>query len=387
MWPYIVVFMIVWLAAFEEYVFKSRKLYPISAITFLLFCALRFETGYDWPQYKEIFYSLPEIYNSSLLELLTLSFLYGKEPLYIIYTSLLKSLTNEFQILIFLSSLFQVAVFTLFLRRVTTYRATVFAATVTWVVFTLYFSVIRQAMAVSFFMLFLLAYHDKKHIKAIAYGLAAMMFHYSAILYFIFFAFALSNPSKRTLAVLIGIGAVLAVGGQAAPSVFELVGNLIPIEFITNKLAWYVEQDAPSNILEKAYSVIFATVMGAILLNVKNANLLGIRKIVYVFAMLLIVFQLAFLDFPLMRNRVQYISLPFVYIFFFEYFESKRILIRSIVITSLFSVTFLYFILFLSKDSSLPFVPYQGYIHYVLTDDKGDGLKRVESVVMDRFGK
>lgn len=389
MWPYLLVFGIVWAAAFEEYIFRKRNVYFIAIGIFLLFLCVRFETGYDWPAYKSLFYDLPSISELDFTNLLVLSVLYGKEPLYLAFSSILREFWSDYQGIVMVSSIFEVVVLVSFLRKVTTCRATVFAATVTWVIFTLYFSVIRQGISVAFFLLFLMAYFDRKKWLALFCVIGAVGFHYSALMYLAIFLFALFKPSRKLLFSIVIAAAILGGLGNFAQSIFQVIGQIIPIEAIAAKLEWYAERDDESraNIFDQIYAVVFAITMGGVLFSINMEKMSELKKTLYIFAVIFVAFQLAFLDFPLFRNRLQYLALPFVYIFLFEYFVASRQFVRLVVIIGLFSITLLYFVMFLAKESSQPFVPYQNYISYMLTDNPGDGLDRVERVVDDRFKK
>lgn len=387
MWPYILVFGIVWAAAYEEYIFRKKNLHPIATLVFLLFLCLRFETGYDWPAYKDLFFDLPSVGELGFTNLLVLSVLYGKEPLYLVFSSTMRELWGDYQGIVIVASIFEIITLVSFLKKFTNCRAAVFAATVTWVVFTLYFSVIRQGISVAFFLLFLSAYFDRRYWIALFCLIGAVGFHYSALMYLAIFLFALLRPNKKFLFSIVIAAAVLGILGNFAQSIFQLIGQVIPIEAVAAKLEWYAERDdeGRANIFDQLYAATFAITMGGVLFSIKTEKMSDGKKALYTFAVIFIAFQLAFLDFPLFRNRLQYLALPFVYMFLFERFAVSKLFMRLMVITGLFSITLLYFVMFLSKESSLPFVPYQNYISYKLTDRPGDGLDRVERVIDDRF--
>lgn len=389
MWPYLLIFVLVWAAAYEEYIFRRRRIYYIAVPVLLLFLGLRFETGYDWPAYKELFYELPSIGELDVSRLFVFSVLYGKEPLYLAFSATMKWIWNDFQGVVIVSSIFEIVSFVVFLRRLTSCRATVFAASVTWVIFTLYFSVIRQGISVAFFLLFLLFYFGRRYWFASICLMGAIGFHYSALLYFAIFLFVLLRPSKKLLLVIVLIAGIFGIMGDMAQALLHMAGQVIPIEAVEAKLEWYAERDDEShaNIFDQIYALVFSVVMGGVLFSISLEKMSDLKRAMYVIAIIFIAFQLAFLDFPLFRNRLQYLALPFVYIFFFECFLMSKITVRLLVINGLCFITLIYFLLFLSKESSLPFVPYQNYITYALTDRPGDGLNRVERVVDERFGK
>ena len=156
MYPYVLIFIVLWIASGLQLFFKLRHLLVFSSIIVIIFLSLRFETGYDWPAYQQVFNATPSVFNAGLNGIFEIADSESKEPLFVFFISLLKEFGAEFQLLIVICAVLQISAFAKFLNMLKENSATVFAISMTWLLFTLYMSTLRQGLAVSFFLMFMI---------------------------------------------------------------------------------------------------------------------------------------------------------------------------------------------------------------------------------------
>ena len=154
MYPYAIIFLFLWAASGLEFFLKVRRLTFFLGLGAIVFLSLRFETGYDWPAYQQLFNLTPSIFEADLNDILEVASIELKEPFFVFFISLIKGFGGEFQILLVVCAFFQIIVFVKYLSCLKENSATIFALSFSWLLFTLYMSTLRQGLAVSFFLLF-----------------------------------------------------------------------------------------------------------------------------------------------------------------------------------------------------------------------------------------
>lgn len=380
MYPYAIVFLSLWAASGLEFFFKVRRLTYFLGFVAIIFLSLRFETGYDWPAYQQLFNLTPSIYEADVNDIFEVASIELKEPFFVLFISLLKGLGGGFQFLLVVCALFQIVVFVKYLSRLKENSATIFTLSFSWLLFTLYMSTLRQGLAVSFFLLFMIFMEQRRKKTAISMLIIGICFQYSSVVYILMYLVADYVRWSKKLAVVCFLLMILALFGVDSYVTILKIISMAGFEMINSKIEWYINgYSIPANKFELIYNLFFSSSVLLILYFSRPANgdTVLVRKM-YGMSILFCILCLLFYNFPLMRNRVQYLVLPFCYFFVVRYFSAQKFSFRFCFFIFLFLINALYFFLFLEKASSTPFLPYQNYINYIFTGDPGDGAARYE---------
>jgi EpsG family len=383
--PYYIYFFLLWLPAVYEFAFRRTDFYFFSLIVFYFFLALRYETGYDWPAYKGLFEYVPGLLGWG--DILKVSTLFSMEPFFIFFVSILRGVTEEFQILIITVSLIEVYGLNRFLALFNLKSSFAVAVIGTWLIFTLYFSVIRQGLAVSFFLLFYVNKACCNKYKSTLFFLLSLGFHLSSILYYVIFFMSRTHLKRKTFTLLF-IGSLILsfFSEKISYYLFDMISSMnIPI--VSEKSDWYAHgRDFKVNAFDVFYVYSYGIIMGLFLYKVWHLFENTLYRPLLFFSAALIFVQFLFLDYPVMRNRIQYVSFLMQFILIIRFFSAKKIQTRMPVFACIFVVFFTYYSLFLTKSSSLPFVPYQDFISYRVLDSKSDGIDRVTQAIYESRG-
>ncbi len=376
---YYLYFFLLWFFAFLEFFTERRNAYWFSLTIFSLFLILRFDTGYDWPEYKRIFDSISEGVN--YVEIMYISIDAGKEFGFVYFLSVLKLISKDFQIVILVVSIIEIYALHKFLKLTSNYPAMVLAIVGTWLLFTLYFSVLRQGLAVSFFLLFWIFMQKKNYLRAILMILFSLSMQISSIAYYVLYYFSAFKPKKNLLLFIFITTFILGnFSQQITYTLFTILQNAgIPI--ISEKATWYMQGiQTGANLYDKFYVYIYSIVMFCFLYITWDSykTLLWIR--ISFFAMVFILIQLLFIDYPLIRNRIQYVAFMMQFILFINYFYNKQVFIKFIIFTVLLITVLAYYSLMLNRTTNIVFRPYQDYIRYNLFDFENTGLNRQEQM-------
>lgn len=379
-------FFLLWTLAFLEFFIREKRIFLLSIVVFFFFLALRVDTGYDWPVYQRVFESISSF--SNFTEIRNISSSFSQEVGFVFLLAILKSISSEFQIVIITISIIETFALYKFLELTSKSPSMVLAIVGTWLLFTLYFSVLRQGLAVAFFFLFFIYMHHKFYIRSILMMIFSLSVQMSSLAYFLLYWLG-SFKIKRSLILFMFICSL--IGGyfskQITLTLFYLIHNSgLPI--IAEKAIWYMEgRETVVNIYDKIFVYTYSTVMFYFLYSTWNSykNTIWIR--ISFIAVLFIFIQLLFIDYPLIRNRIQYIAFSMQFVLIINYFYNETIYIKFIIATILFVTVFTYFTMMLNRSYSIVFVPYQDYIRYKLFDFKSTGEERQEEMFLIKSNK
>lgn len=374
MTAYLIVFTIVWLSAFADYVFKNKFAFYVAIIVTYFFTAFRFETGHDWPIYLQIFESTKPIFSSSLQDLILTSKAYNKEFAFILYNAVLKQIWGEFQVIIVITTSLYYYSFFKFLKTVKAPRTAVFAASYSWLVFSLYFSTLSQSLAISFFLLFWVSQIKQQNRWGIVWALTAILFQVSALMYFAIYFLAKKTPPKKFLlftwlALLVIVITRIDLAGAIIEVILSATSN-IGLSNISNKIHYYLfERGLILNTFDIAFVILFTIVFGAWFLYKKNIMDNIIHKELYGFSIYFILFQGLFINHVVFRYRLLYVAFPILFIVIYSSYRHSKTAIRFWVLLISFIISMTYGTLYLNKPSSITFIPYQNYIYLQLFGD------------------
>lgn len=398
---YYLVFFVVWTSAFLTYLVKINRLHKevVSAscvIACFLFVAFRYHTGYDWPKYVLIWEQAPTLGPRFLESCRSISVHHGEEFFYILTNGILKSVYPDFLILQVLASAILFGSLMAFLRHTTKHYLFVFAITYSWLFRSVFFSVIRQSMAIGFFLLFIVLLQKRRHVLALIVLLLAIFMHYSSCLYFFLYALAFLPFGHRTRALLWWSSCgflVLGALGASLSWVQGTTGSLISSgilahlpPMIATKMRFYIlEKVAGASDLDIAFVVFTMFAVGGCLVVEKNRY--RPRTLGYVllnWCVLFLLFQAIFFPFQTIRNRMTYVGIIFVSVIVLGALDrvaKHSVLIRSSVF--FFSSVSMFFVLtlFFLSPISLPFVPYYTYFTKDVVSIQDDSYHRTRRFI------
>jgi hypothetical protein len=386
---YLVPYSIAWFFAFLTFVnnIKVWNYYLVYIATLFLFITVRFKTGYDWNVYESLFNDVSPINRISFEEAIYLSILHSKELFYVYLNSLLKVIFNNYIVVQFISSFILLSGTLIYLRNHSKQYAFVFAISFSWLMFSLYFSTVRQAISIGLFFFFLISYEKQKKLNCFFFASLAIGIQHSSLMYFmVYFLSTLEIVYKFRKAIFFTSILLLLfyfLGYDFSPLAFKLFPTF-GIEAIGKKLDWYINGrklgvDATGIAFVASYTI----VIGSFLILSENIALLDISKFrIYNFALIFLPFQVVFLDFSVFRNRLLYVALPFSMIIISEYLSNYKINFRLFCFLSAFIISSAYYLLYLNSSSGKPFIPYNSYIQYELSKKEGDGLYRLREYIL-----
>lgn len=225
----------------------KKKCYYLVLILLILIAGLRYRLGVDTIRYESSFQWIPNIFD------LTFSDFDNKyDPFYLIFSSISKTLSPEFWVMqILQATLVNVIVFRFIKRNINN----IFFGVLLYYVF-LYFNytceVMREACAVSMFLLAWEYFKKKEWSKYYIFCIAAFLFHNSAILLFIlpvlkwFKVWSIMRIKGYTVFLLIG---VLIIGFIIQKVFFDYLYIISITDNIENKLNSYSNSDLSGSLL------------------------------------------------------------------------------------------------------------------------------------------
>lgn len=207
--------------------------YNIVLLIFILVAGLSYRLGVDTIRYEFYFYDQFEYTWDGLFKHVFRS--HG-EPLFVLTNLLTKDFFGEFFVSRLVMSLFYHMVFFWFVRKHSPAPFTTILLYAVFQYFNFNFQVIRETMAVSFFLIGLdgLLQSKPKYIKYVCCIILAMGFHHFAFLALFFPFFFHLKPNKFyliQLAVLFLVGSSLSI----------VIGEVASLEFINDSLSDKVE--------------------------------------------------------------------------------------------------------------------------------------------------
>jgi len=371
---YFIVFGLLWASAFFEYILKKKYAVYLSIFIAYIFTAFRFETGNDWPIYLRIFDNVEPLLSTSLSSLLSTSTLFNKEFLFVFFNSALKQLWGEFQVIIVATSTLYFYSFFHFLKAINATQATVFAASFSWLIFSVFFSTISQSLAISFFLLFWVANIQQHSKKAALFAILSVSFQVSAVIYFIIFFLARKIPSRKTLLIGWAITLIIILGKiDIAGKIIEVILSFMSsagLGGVSNKISYYLfERGLILNNFDQAFVLLSTIVIGGWLLfkkklitNLPNPQLYG-------YAIYFILFQGLFISHVVFRYRLLYVAFPIIFFIIFFSYKKSKMTTRLLVLLLSFMVSISYVALYLNKRDSITFIPYQNYLYFKVFSD------------------
>lgn len=352
-----------------------RKRMAVFLFYFLifLFVGLRYETGFDWPVYKEIFGFFE---GGTSFERISLAYLfYAQEIGFLAVLSILAQIFPSYEYaqaifsLVFLASVYRLSSVVPGAKP-----ALVIALYLCFLLLPVGFSTVRQSSALALFNFALASYLTDKNGRAIVFVVISVLLHTSAILYV--FAALLARllvnrdaiPSAR-LFFLVSISSFISI-----PILLNVGASIIPA--VASRVALYRELDSLS-ILDPT-AIIFsllATGIGLHASRVGGSAPNESEATKYIRALIVIMATLAIASFfsGTLRDRIFYALILFYCVYISRNGASlRRVAIFTVVVLGiLYQVVF-----FLGYPGRLAFYPYQNGVVLKILNQESDGQER-----------
>lgn len=155
--------------------------YKFSCLVLIAVAGLRYKVGGDTLSYMEYFKDIPYLWDLQKFDFAQAHY----DPLWVIFSSISKSIFNDFTFFQILHATFINIIIFRFIRQNTAFRFT--AALIYYLFFYINFNteILREALAICMFLLGYSALKEKKWLKFYAYAFLAFLFHVSALILFI----------------------------------------------------------------------------------------------------------------------------------------------------------------------------------------------------------
>lgn len=350
-----------------------------AAALLVLFAGLRFETGYDWPEYVSYFNATPDIaglFGGS-------SFPSFADPLYVALNTAARSLGWNVYVVFFVVALIGIGVTHLVVGRIATNTAAIWAVYFGIVFTTAHMMLLRQALASAFVLLALLWAVERKSFRAPAAGMVAAGFHITAALFAPLLLLWRIRPAFWFSAsvVLGGFGVAIA-----QVNLVSLVGDAV-LPFAPDLLVYrvaYYSALAPAPITVGSAALIAFHIAVLVGLSWRSRESAQREDDAFVnvalwLTLLVLSAHLFLWSFPNIWNRAMLVSIPWQLATIWRVWPSLRKpqLSRPVAFLGLFAFSISALIYSLAKPAALPFVPYQSIVLVMLTGDCGDGFERL----------
>lgn len=369
-------YLVFWFAVLLLAIPRSRPLQALSIIIIFLFIGFRYETGFDWPFYKNMhlnlsldYYLNDWMYNYNL---------YGVESGYLFLVGNIAPFVSFEYFQAFVAAVFIYS--TLMLARAVGHNNPPLALAVclTYLLLTLLFSTIRQCLAISLFNIGLAIYIQNYFSPKIKIWLVVVIFalatsfQNSTFIYCVIFVYCNINLSQTAKRFLVLILVSLMVPVLLYP---ETVNGLIESRAAA-KIQYYSEVNSSLfNSVNAYYLVLLSFIFFGLLYSYPKDQISrsdSLEKLIS-FARILVVVNIISIPSAIVRDRISYELFIVASILFTHQLARLKLIYSSgLIALGVFWSSFAT----LYQYTEIVFVPYQNYIIYYLLDIPSDGSRR-----------
>lgn len=364
---------------------KYFRIMKCIAFFVLLFTAgFRYETAVDFYSYRLKFENTESISNILKNDITQFFFKYPSEPGYTLLNAIVRTFTNNVQVLFFLISLFTTSLLFLSLSKYCSKKLFFFSLLLYYVLifFILDMSGVRQCLALNiilFSIQYLIENHNKKFIINV---ILASIFHFSALIFLFAPLFLKKKISKKILLPILILGlAVFLLRIRWLKSLIDIIVLLLPDNIIVTRIYSYTTKTAIYAQERPIFIMFFVNLFLYLFFlfrkdfylehNIKNIVFFNL----YTLFMLATMFLWEIADFGIRFGL--YFSIGILYclpqiILFFNKIS------KPIIITFVLFYSFVNARQFIMEDRSvIPYNPYQNYLIYEFFDLKSTGPERL----------
>ena len=375
---FLIALILLWLG-FAEIFARNFIWGALGSACLIVFAGLRYRTGWDWLAYEQYFaemYGITEIVEKGLPET-TLSV----EPLFMAFTTILKTFTDGF-VFIFLSiSIFSISTIWYVAHEISKRAAAVWLGYFGIAFLVGQMTLMRQSIASSFVLLAILMAIRFKKFAQYLFIVIAMGFQLSSILFLPILFLCRKRPPAVFAIAFILTGFILLVNNITLENYVFRAASFISPEWIGSKLAFAKSVDGPVSMGALGLIFLQTTFLAVFYLLPKNEEKRNSFIIVAIWlTLLLLMAHLYLFGHPSFWNRIMLVALPWQIA---TLFTINRVLTTTLIgqlsILIMFSLISNAALLFsLNKPESLPFIPYHSALQVWLFGDEGTGKERLE---------
>lgn len=187
-------------------------------------------------------------------------------PGWVLLNKLCKQVSNEYW---FFKLIHAIIVNYLYYNFIKKYAPHIFSATLVFFVllyFNLNFQILRQTLAMGFFLYSIQYYESKKWLKYFCVNLLAISFHESALISFVFPFMKLIKINKLTALIILSTAIFLFFMG---PVLFSYIIFIVP-EIYVNKVVYYSSNDDSVSLVSFLLNIILSVVIPLIVIYRSN---------------------------------------------------------------------------------------------------------------------
>jgi EpsG family len=373
------VYVIFFAISFALCLFRNQAKLPYFLL-FMVFVGFRFETGYDWPVYKDQFeITRLEEFWSIWDSVLAQQIINNQDLGYLIISFLGSKLFGSYEL--FQSAIAAFFILSVFrLGKALGHPNVILAITIasTLIMLSLEFSTLRQCLAISFFNFAICCFLDKRLWQSAFWACLAISTQFSAAIYVVIFLISVFTNKRIVLATVIGGVSVFAI----TLLVNSGIGlSILPANSLL-KLQSYQGQNYDGGIFVDLFFFLLAITVICYCLylpkvnHTKSEHVLILRKFTIFSALLM----LMFLGLPTIRDRIAYeMAILFGFLAAWPEKQLQYLALMSRAAFVLLGTT--YTANLLLGDKGLPFIPYQNYLVYQFYGLPSDGRARVDRTI------
>jgi len=217
-----------------------KALSNLALIMLICVSGFRYKVGGDTIGYMEYFDDIPYLWEVENFNFSLSSF----DPLWILFSSLCKSIVDDYFFLQFVHSVVINVIIFRFFKASTPYFST--AILIYFLFFYLYFTmeIMRESLAISMFLLAFPYYLKKRWLKYYLFASLAFLFHSSAIIVFIFPLFSKVKLTNLSIILLVPLILVLQYVVVYQPALLNII---LFTDRLSTKFEGYSQMSASIN--------------------------------------------------------------------------------------------------------------------------------------------
>lgn len=359
---YTVLLAFVWTAAFVTEFGKGEKfrsLYWLVVIVLVLFSASRYETGFDWPAYRDFYMSLTEEGSSK----------WAFEIGFVYLARALKNISVDFDCFLAVATTLQVVLIAVFIRLYFGLRSMlVLAIYYTVPIFFLIsaFSLMRQGISVSFFLIGSFLYIRNRKPASYFLFLLSASFHYSSIAaIIIFLVLSRIRISIKVALVVFIVGLISFILRVNLPRAF--LEPVFGLEFFSKYVIYLNLDVATDNFLVVViqsffYIIAFFALILSRTKQLARGNMSCATSHTFNLAIFFVMLSIWFWGFPTIVSRYQLFFVFFFLGWLFFLFDFRRVENRLFMVLFAFFLCSILYLKFVLTPTSLVYFPYQSIL-------------------------
>jgi hypothetical protein len=336
--PYIIVFGVLWFLFLNEKGRIKNGLSPqnakwIAFFLMLIFLGLRGHVYSDFINYYAFFRNLPPIHKLGDI------FQGSYEPGFVIYSSIIKTITSNYFAWVFINSFVDLFIFRLTFKRYTHSMILPFIFFMAYQGFIIEFNLYQNAKAIDLFLLSLPHLQKRKLLPYILLNLLGVSFHISAVIYLpLYFVLIKNFPRWFVWSMLISVNVIFLGKNYFTGDLISYFGKFLN-EVLLERMIYYqnMEQEYIFSFgyFERTFSILICTILYFKLIEQNTVN-----RIFYNCAFF---YYLSFMIFSDVRVFAERIPILFIFSYWilFSNIAVLKLKIRSVLLTILILISLL----------------------------------------------